>query len=267
MPAPGEYRMSEQRFDKGILLMHMERFDEAVDFFNEFVETHPSDGAAWQKLAASYVGGGDTEEGRRCAEKALELDPNDPEVLVLLGSIHSLSDRDDGALDYFDRAIEADSGLIRAWISKVVTLRSLGRGEEAKDSYRLGVMAAPTLRDPEYWSDVAGPLYDEGMIEETIELFDFLLELEPEEIVYKFNKLGPLARMRRYDDVLDLVDEVIEAAPAAVPAWMVKGITLLALGRYDEAVECFDRVLTIDPSNADALDMKRKTLQYLEKTG
>jgi len=258
--------MSEQRFDKGILLMHMEQFDEAVEFFNEFVDTHPSDGAAWQKLAASYVGGGDTEEGRICAEKALELNPNDPEVLVLLGSIYSLSDRDDGALDYFDRAIEADPGLIRAWISKVVTLRSLGRIEEAKDSYRLGVMAAPTLRDPEYWSDVAGSLYDEGLVEGTIELFDFLLELEPEEIVYKFNKLGPFARMKRYDEVIDLVNEVIEAAPAAVPAWMVKGITLLALEKYDEAVACFDRVIGIDPSNADALDMKRKTLQYLEKT-
>ncbi|MHC1632168.1 MAG: tetratricopeptide repeat protein [Methanotrichaceae archaeon] len=252
--------MIEDKFDKGVLLMHMEKFEEAIDFFTKFVEIDASDGAAWQKLAIAYVGSGNLEEGLSCAEKALEQNPQNTEILTLLGGICSLTELNDEALSYFDRSIEVNPDLTRSWISKIATLRSLGRIEEAKDCYRQGIEAVPNLRDPEDWNDLARSSYEKEEFQETIDILDFMLELEPNDLSYKFNKLGPLSKLKRYEDVVDLAGEIVEEKPDLVPGWMIKGIALLGLERYEEAVECFDQVIKMDPLNAEALNMKQKTV-------
>ncbi|MGC9514850.1 tetratricopeptide repeat protein [Methanocrinis sp.] len=257
--------MAENRFEDGILLMHTDRFEEAVEFFKSFVEADPSDVEAWYKLAVAYLGAGRLDEGRASAERAVELKPDDPELLDLLGGILSLKNDDEGALEYFDRAIEARPDHVRGWISKVMTLRNLDRIEEAKEAYGRGVEQAPSLRDPEEWNDLAGAIYDRGDFQATIDFLDFMLDLEPEEQSYKFNKLGPLSKLKRYDAVADLAEELVEEMPDFVPGWMVRGIALLGMERYEEAVESFDRAILLDPTNAEAREMKIRTLEYLKE--
>ncbi len=257
--------MAESRFEDGIFLMHTDRFEEAVEFFKSFVDADPSDVEAWYKLAVAYLGAGRLDDGRASAERAVEIKPNDPELLDLLGGILSLKNDDEGAIEYFDRAIEAKPDHVRGWISKVMTLRNLDRIDEAKDTYREGVSQAPSLRDPEEWNDLAGAIYDRGDLQATIDFLDFLLTLEPEEPSYKFNKLGPLSKMKRYDAVADLAEELVETMPDFVPGWMVRGIALLALERYEEAIEAFDRVILLDPTKSEAREMKLRTLEYQEE--
>ncbi|HNR59383.1 MAG TPA: tetratricopeptide repeat protein, partial [Methanothrix sp.] len=123
----------------------------------------------------------------------------------------------------------------------------------------------PALRDPEDWNDLAGAIFDRGDWQATIEFLDFLLELEPEEPSYKFNKLGPLSKLKRYDAVADLAEELVEAMPDFVPGWMVKGIALIGLERYEEAVEAFDRAILLDPTGNEAREMRERTLEYLKE--
>ncbi len=261
----GTSRMAENRFEDGILLMHTDRFEEAVEFFKGFVEADPSDVEAWYKLAVAYLGAGRLDEGLVSAERAVDLAPQDPELLDLLGGISSLKNDDEGALEYFERAIEARPDHVRGWISKVMTLRNLDRIEEAKEAYREGVDQAPSLRDPEEWNDLAGAIYDRGDFQATIDFLDFMLDLEPEEPSYKFNKLGPLSKLKRYDAVADLAEELVEEMPDFVPGWMVRGIALLGMERYEEAIESFDRAILLDPTNSEAREMKIRTLEYLKK--
>ena len=256
--------MAEKRIEEGIFLMHTDRFEEAVEFFKGFVEADPSDVEAWYKLAVAYLGAGRLNEGQACAERAVDLRPDDPELLDLLGGISSLKNDDEGALDFFDKAIEAKPDHVRGWISKVMTLRNLDRIEEAIAAYRLGVSQAPALRDPGEWNDLAGAIYDRGDYQATIDFLDFLLELEPDESSYKFNKLGPISKLKRYDAVVDLAEELVEEMPDFVPGLMVRGIALIGLERYEEAVESFDRAILLDPTGSEAREMKKRTLEYLD---
>jgi tetratricopeptide (TPR) repeat protein len=257
--------MAEKRFEDGIFLMHTDRFEEAVEFFKDFVDADPSDVEAWYKLAVAYLGAGRLDEGQASAERAVDLDPSNPELLDLLGGISSLKNDDEGALEFFDRAIEARPDHIRGWISKVMTLRNLDRIDEAVEAYRQGIEKAPALRDPDEWNDLAGAIYDRGDYQAAIVFLDFLLTLEPEESSYKFNKLGPLSKLKRYDAVVDLAEELIESMPDFVPGWMVRGIALLGLERYEEAVESFDQAILLDPTGNEAREMKKRTLEYLEE--
>jgi len=252
------------RFEEGIILLHTDRFVDAVQLFKELVEKDPSNAAAWEKLAVSYLGSGLLEESEMAAEKALELNPKNPDVLALLGGMRSLKGNNDEALSYFDLAIAVKPDHTRSWISKVTTLRALKREEDAKDAYREGVEKDTKLNDPENWNDLAGAIYDDGKFQETIEFFDFMLELEPDEVSYKFNKLAPLSKMKKYEDVVTLAGEIAEQNPDFLPAWMVKGISLLALRRHEEALKCFDQAVKLDPANNEALNMRAKIQHYLD---
>ena len=258
-------QMEENRFDDGIFLMHTDRFEEAVEFFKSLTEADPSDVEAWYKLAVAYLGAGRLDEGLASTERAIELKPDDPELLDLIGGIWSLKNDDETALEYFERAIEVRPDHARGWISKIMTLRTLDRIDEAKEAYREGVERAPNLNDPEEWNDLAGAIFDRGDYLAAIDFLDFLLDLEPEEMSYKFNKLGPLSKLKRYDAVADLAEELVESMPDFVPGWMVRGIALLGLERYDEAVESFDRAILLDPTNVEAREMKQRTVEYLEE--
>ncbi|MDF0589846.1 tetratricopeptide repeat protein [Candidatus Methanocrinis natronophilus] len=257
--------MAEKRFEDGIFLMHTDRFEEAVEFFKGFVDIDPSDVEAWYKLAVAYLGAGRLDEGQASAERAVDLRADDPELLDLLGGISSLKNDDEGALEFFDKAIEAKPDHVRGWISKVMTLRNLDRIDEAIVAYRQGIEKAPALRDPEEWNDLAGAIYDRGDYEATIDFLDFLLELEPEEASYKFNKLGPLSKLKRYEAVVELAEELVEEMPEFIPGWMVRGIALIGLERYEEAVESFDRAILLDPTGNEAREMKKRTLEYLDE--
>jgi tetratricopeptide (TPR) repeat protein len=255
--------MSEQKFDEGIVLLHSQKFEEAIDFFKKFVEADPSDGDAWRKLAVSYAGAGKLEEALKSAEEAEKLSPLDPEILDLMGSIHSLLNHDEEVLRYADKSIQANPENTRPWINKFLILHSLGRIEDAKKCYLQGVKMAPAIRDPEFWNDLVVDLHGDKDPEKTIAFLDLLIELDPEEISYKFNKLRPLERLERFEDVLQLANEIIEAVPELSPAWQVKGICLLSLEKYEEALRCFERTIRLDPQNSEAMVLKERTLKFL----
>lgn len=246
--------------------MHTDKFEDAIEFFRKLTDDDASDGIAWLKLAVAYVGFGKLEKGLNSAEEALERRPQDLEALNLVGSISSILGKDEQAIDYLDRAIEINPEHTRAWISKITTLRKLDRVNEAKDCYRRGTKKAPQLRDPEDWNDLAGISYERGELQETVDFLNFMQELEPDEFSYKFNKLGPLSKMKRYQDVIDLAEEIVKENPDFVPGRVVKGISLLALHRYQEALENFDMALKLEPSNLDVLDLKQKTLKIIENS-
>jgi len=57
----------------------------------------------------------------------------------------------------------------------------------------------------------------------------------------------------RLDEALELYDKVLELNPANTEAWNNRGVTLFRMGRLEEALECSNRALEIEPNNLEAL--------------
>ena len=256
--------MGDERFDEGMRLLQKQKFDEAIDFFKKFVLADPSDERAWRKLAVSYAAQGQLESAQKSAEEALGLNPNDPEILDLLTGIHSLIGHDEEVLQYSERSIEARPDSPRPWVTKILKLFEMKRVEGAKESYREAIEKAPAIRDPEYWNDLAVDLFGDDDPLGAIAFLDFLIDLEPDEISYMFNKLRPLSRLGRFDEVMALAEEIISKDPFLSPAWMAKGSSLLALDRQDDAIKCFEKALLIDPTNAEARVLIERIAKSLE---
>ena len=257
--------MRYRSYERGIFLLHTDRFDEAAELFESLVAAAPDDSEAWQRLAVSYVGAGKPEMALKSAEEAVRLNPEKTDLLIFLGGIHSLLNRSEEALQAYDSAILLDPTKTRAWISKIVALLLSGRSEEAKECYLVGVETAPALRDSEDWNDVALGLYESEKYDESARVLSFLIELEPDEISYKINLLRPLTRLEKYELVLEISEEIIQEMPALPLAWVVKGVAYLGLGRYEEALGSFDRALKLDPSNRETVDLRARTREYMEE--
>jgi len=67
----------------------------------------------------------------------------------------------------------------------------------------------------------------------------------------------------KYEEALEIFERLLDMNPNIPEAWNNKGVALYRLGRAEEAIECYDRSLAIDPENMDALRNKGLALHSL----
>ncbi len=80
---------------RGMILMELERFDEAVPYFEKVIELKPNVIEAYELLVGLYSNAGDFEKGVPLAEKALIIDPENKDLLMALKHMQQKK----GALD------------------------------------------------------------------------------------------------------------------------------------------------------------------------
>src|ERR1700710_1271997 len=75
---------------------------------------------------------GDASGASACAKRALEIDPQSPEVHNLLGYTSALSGESDEALEHYRQAIALDETYLEAMLNAAeVLMHPLGEGDEA----------------------------------------------------------------------------------------------------------------------------------------
>jgi tetratricopeptide (TPR) repeat protein len=102
-----------------------------------------------------------------------------------------------------------------AWLSKGLTLSSMGRLNESIAAYKTAISLSPN--DGSAWFSLGLDYYTLG----------------------------------NYTDALDTFNKALGIDDRNGNAWNYKGLTLHRLGRYQEAIEAFNRGLIIDPRNAE----------------
>lgn len=154
------------------------------------------------------------------ARKALDLAPDDPEALTLLGAIATAEGDDEGALEHFQAAMDADPEFVTPML-----------------------YAAEVHLEPDGDHDEALRLIDEALdhAEEEDEYLDALLL-----------KAEALVLAERDDEARRTLDEL---PPVAFPdsSFDLRAARLyLDLGELGKAEEHYQKVLAVDENDADA---------------
>jgi len=100
--------------------------------------------------------------------------------------------------------------------------------------------------------------------ENSIELFNKVLEIEPDNIVALSNKGFALLKIERNNDATLVYDKILEIDPSNIDALSKMGAALLKLERDKDAIYYFDKVLKIDENNISAISNKGVVLAKLE---
>jgi len=191
------------------------------------IEIDPKYPSAWAELGFSYnhdslYGWSSSREqsmklAEECAQKALSLNSSEPKALILLSQISVNKKEFDKALEYAERAVEANPNDQWAFFFLGTALRILGRHEEAIVNARKAIRLTP------YYP--AAPLLVLGY-------YSFLL--------------------RKYDDALSAGEELLaRSRKGQAPNWW--GYVLMIaihseLGEEEKARQYGAQILNADPN-------------------
>ena len=109
------FGQAEEAFHRGL-------FEPALRHYSRVIEFNPQNAQAWTKQVRMLIELGEFKEARLWAEKALELFPNEPELLAAKGvALGRLGDLD-GALSFCDAAVESSGHTPYVWLARADVL-------------------------------------------------------------------------------------------------------------------------------------------------
>lgn len=188
--------------------------------------------AAHRQLGISYLSDNNIQPAFVEFQKALELNPNDKEVLNGIGVIYLLKLEDyPRAIEYFQKALKVDNNFSEATNNLGVAYEKTGKYEEAVNSYKAAI---------------ANPLY--------------------RNTDKAFNNLGrTYYRMKKFDNAMDAYREAIKRNSDFKMPYYGLALCFNALGRYGDAATALKKALDMESvyrGNRDKAvnDMKEKKL-------
>jgi len=146
----------------------------------------------------------------------LDVEPDQPDALHLLGVVYSQRGDPATAIDYIGRAIGRRPREAVYLTNLAIAYRALGRLDEAVASLRRAIELRPDLADAHYHLGLT--FQQRGMLDEAATCYGRVLEMEPR----------------------------------SVQALVGLGACLRAQGKLEEAVACYQRAIQIKPDYAQA---------------
>jgi predicted O-linked N-acetylglucosamine transferase (SPINDLY family) len=189
-------------------------------------------------------------EAEQIYRQILQVRPDQPDALHLLGVVHSQRGQYDAAIDSIRRAIQIRPGEAAFHGNLGVAYRGLGRLDEAVASCRRALEIQPDFADAHYNLGLA--LLRQGNLSEAIACYQRALRVQPGH-ANAMNSLGNAMQAEgRFPEAADCYQRAIQVQPNFPQAHTNLGAVYRAQGKLDEAVACHRRALQIRPDYAEA---------------
>lgn len=224
--------------NKGIALMELNRYEEALKAFNRTIEIDQQFVEAWYKKGEALIGLGRNDEAQECFNKVVNLDcfpqsmysmSRKANALMMLGKF-------DEALDCFYQVTRLDPKDFLGTFNKIVKLFKRKVELEPGNAYA--------------WNDLGSAFYKQHEYNESLTSYNMSLEINPKSSVCWYNKGVVLAKSGNHDGALQCYEEAIKFNPQYAKAWLNKGAILNAAGNYIEAKKCYEEAVNINPQYA-----------------
>ena len=256
----------------GMLLVALDRREEALAAFEKAVELHPDDAGAWILLALALRQDGiGTEAARETLARAEAANPENPRLPSIAGQLAAEQGDWEAAAEAFARAAElADGdmeGLEPLAGNFALALTHLGRSDEAAEW--LGRAAEQDEDSPKAWlGEILAAAEEDGELAsralDVLDTWEAAGGGTPDGL--PFMRAVLLMREGRKDEALEAFAAAETAAkgnPASVASYdhfhFMYAVALDESGRRDEAMERLERCLRINPDHAGALNYQAYT--------
>jgi tetratricopeptide (TPR) repeat protein len=237
-----------------------------------------------------YLGGthaidlGDSEEARRCFDRAVRLQPGNPKVwhdkgkalqrylehLAESNAPGDVADVIEETLSAYEEALRLEPSFAEAWRAKGAILQFVTRYSEAIDALAEAVILKPDYHDA--WCDKGTALVRADRYQEALDALEEAIRLDPSCPQAWTNKgkalsgLGGLQwETERYWEAVDAYVGATNVSSDYFEAWMHMGKVFVDLERYEEALEAFHKATAIEPEDHKAWEWKGWPLHELKR--
>jgi protein O-GlcNAc transferase len=204
---------------------------------------------------------GQLPEAEKQYRLALELQPDQPDALHLLGVLAIQVGRYDVATELISRAVRQNTTNPAYLANLGLALQQQGKFDEALKSLDQALALAPD--HVEALNSRGNVLLKLKRFADALAGYDRLIALRPD-LPEAFNNRGiVLKEMDRPEDALGSYDRALALRPDYAEAVHNRGSALQRLDRLDEALASFDKALALKPDYADAFHNRGRVLQQL----
>ena len=189
---------------------------------------------------------------------------DDVRIPYNLGLIHSVQGKHQLALEAYDLALNIQPNDAEVLINKGSTCNDIKNYVLALESLENAIQIRSDI--PEAWSNKGIALNNLNLYQESISAYNEALKLKPSYHEAWSNKSVPLNKLRRFLEACESCDKALSLKPDYAEGWSNKGITLNELKRYDEAIAHYDKALSLKPyidwASGDLLHARMKICSW-----
>jgi protein O-GlcNAc transferase len=182
-------------------------------------------------------------EAERFFLKALAHQPDNAEVLYLLGIICGQLGNYDTAIHHLKKSLQIDAGNADAYFALGLTLQKKGLTDEAIACLLESVRLHPD--NAEALSTLGSALKANGADDEAIVFYYNAIRIDPRHVRAHLGLATSLVEKWRLDEAIDVCNAILRMNGHEVTAYYALGNIFMARGKLDEAEQCFRRALQI----------------------
>ncbi len=193
---------------------------------------------------------GRLDEAEAGYHRLLEIRPDHPDALHLLGVIRHQRGDSAGALPWIRRAIAIRGDNYKYYYNLAAALQAQGRLDEALAGYRVAATLAPTVAA--VGLALAPLLHRLNRPDEAATAYRAVLAQTPEDGATHFALGTVLQAQGLLGDAEESYRRALDHRPDHAPTLVNLGTVLHAQGRLDQAAACHRRAVTVEPGLASA---------------
>ncbi|MTJ09440.1 MULTISPECIES: tetratricopeptide repeat protein [unclassified Anabaena] len=254
---------SQYWFEQGIELIDLERYEEAISYFDKAIAINPDDHDAWFHRGTVLDELQRYREAIASYDKAIAINPDDHEAWynrgIALGALRKYTE----AIASYDKAIAIKADYHEAWSNRGVALEKLQKYTEAITSYDKGIAIKADFHEAWYNRGVA--LEKLQKYTEAIASYDKAIAIKPDFHEAWHGRGISLRQLQKYEEAIASYDKAIAIKPDDYDAWHNRGVSLRQLQKYEEAIASYDKAIAIKPDKHEPWTAKSVSLWYLQR--
>jgi tetratricopeptide (TPR) repeat protein/ADP-heptose:LPS heptosyltransferase len=231
---------------------------EAERLCRQALQVKPDDPEALHLLGILAHQSGHADAAIASIERAVRLKPDWPEALTNLGAMHAEQGRLKEAVACFRQALAVAPNLAATHANLGSALVKLGQPAEAEQSFRLALRLQPDSAD--IHANLGVALTEQGRLEEALACYDHALRLRSDLASAHYHRGLTLSRQKKWEQAVASYRQAVHYQPAYVDAINNLGAALEQLGRLDEALACYDQTLRLKPDYAEGYNNRASAL-------
>ncbi|CAH1208641.1 TPR_REGION domain-containing protein [Candidatus Nitrotoga sp. BS] len=195
--------------------------------------------------------------------KAIRANSQQPHYWLALGFVSQAQGRFDEAAEYFCKALELNPSFAQAYYQLGTLYQIKGRLDEAVANFRLALKLLPDFSQA--WNNLGSALNLQGKIDEATVAFLEAVRLKPD-YVLAYNNLGSAYQSQaRIKEAESCYRKSIELQPDNIYAHLGLGHVLIVQWKMSEAEKVLRRALFLDPDNIQVLNNLAYSLKEQSK--
>jgi eukaryotic-like serine/threonine-protein kinase len=180
------------------------------------------------------------------AQQASSLSPNQPEILLALGSVYNASGRNAEAISQLKRALEAAPNSDEAYRRLAFAYLSSGRSTEAIQAFQKAIEI-----NPYYWMNhltLGNAYYQIADYRKALDSYRRVTELDPKNPFAYINIAAILLQTGHFQEAIEPLQKSLQINPDG-QGYSNLGIAYFYLKQYDKAIAAYEKAVQLVPNS------------------